>query len=968
MVSQLRADLDEELEKEPEDYPEWFLIDGVRPPASVEGELHEEASWIFQQLFSGDASESWSAAPYRLPRHDAIVQAIHWVLEMVRVEHADLPFLAVYRKDYIWCLCSFLAVGDATAGGSSGASSGPLDERRAQLEKTESEHGALRDQYFLERMDMLFRIWRLNRRWISITERRRRVHRLLQRVQESSVTAQNEPRASLISYLKQRVGEADTEAALCDVMDAVRFHFDVDWRDGDAGQSDAAPHLRQRRRDDKYHLCCSFGIESVTALFGLTAQEVGENVMLNYRRHTVRRMTEQEPMAAAMGLVNSAFGDPANILAAARYMMAAQLAVDPRMRRALRQILRERGLLSVRPTALGMQTIDEWHAYAPIKFITNKPLRVSGDANILLIRKAEMEGMLTVHVTLDAFEGPSRTLDDMCHLFADDSHVRVASLWNEQRAMALRFAVDKILLPRLAREALSELERSAHETVARICADRLFSRLAVQPYPAGASARSGGVEHRGPGNAAYDNDSVDVDAGVAHVGTGTSIEALANAARGRTRRVHQHQHQSRHEAGLARVMACYPGSMIQNLPAFIAMLDPNGDVVDFLKLGHMYDRGATLDAMTPQKEENLAVLEQFIRKHRPDVIAVSAENINSRSFVQDVYRIVDRLHIAVAATATAPVATAAAPAEGHATDEAPASAAPVDAPIPVEAVTPELGRIFASSYRAEQEFNYPVGLRHAIGVGRMMQDPLAAYAALCFRSDASNADGSTADELLALSLHPLQSAVPPALLQERLHQCFRTVVAHVGVDINRCVRYAHSAGTLPFVSGLGPRAAKQLRLAITLKQGRLDSREELLSEYDMPPKVWRCRQRAAAACMLSTWAYGSNSVSETVPDSYVSTGSTCWTARACIRRRTNMRAKSYVASPQHAAHAARRSARSVPLTDCAARLRRATVVGRRRVCGRPGDAGRLRAEHRLQRRATSTATATRTMCGSLANT
>lgn len=93
---------------------------------------------------------------------------------------------------------------------------------------------------------------------------------------------------------------------------------------------------------------------------------------------------------------------------------------------------------------------------------------------------------------------------------------------------------------------------------------------------------------------------------------------------------------------------------------------------------------------------------------------------------------------------------------------------------------------------------YPELLCEAVSLGRRLQDPLMEFTAL------ANAEN---DELLALQMDSLQSALDPDDLSSCLEIELVTRVNDVGVDVNFCLEHPHVVGMLPYVCGLGPRKA-----------------------------------------------------------------------------------------------------------------------------------------------------------------
>lgn len=72
-------------------------------------------------------------------------------------------------------------------------------------------------------------------------------------------------------------------------------------------------------------------------------------------------------------------------------------------------------------------------------------------------------------------------------------------------------------------------------------------------------------------------------------------------------------------------------------PSFFCCLDGYGEVIDFRRFNNMAKRKYTnYDKDREEKEEDLKRLKEFIDKHRPDAIVISAETRDSLSFVEEV--------------------------------------------------------------------------------------------------------------------------------------------------------------------------------------------------------------------------------------------------------------------------------------------------------------------------------------------
>ncbi|KAK2574192.1 Transcription elongation factor SPT6 [Acropora cervicornis] len=249
-----------------------------------------------------------------------------------------------------------------------------------------------------------------------------------------------------------------------------------------------------------------------------------------------------------------------------------------------------------------------------------------------------------------------------------------------------------------------------------------------------------------------------------------------------------------------RVLACSI-SPNPDTPAFLAMLDGGGQVNDYLRLRYLLNRRNTNKAKEREdKEKDLTTLKQFILKKRPQVIVVAAE-------CREAMAVVDDMKMCIA--------------ELEQENQIPS--------IPVEALDGEVARVFMGSPRSENEFReYPPLLRHAVSLGRRIQDPLSEFAALCVEED----------ELLCLRLHPFQDHVAKEQLVKCLHQEFVTVVNDVGVDPNRLLEHPHTVALLQFVCGLGPRKASFLLKSLRQQCTRLENRSQLVTVCGLGPQVF----------------------------------------------------------------------------------------------------------------------------------
>jgi transcription elongation factor SPT6 len=92
----------------------------------------------------------------------------------------------------------------------------------------------------------------------------------------------------------------------------------------------------------------------------LSAANFGENFKEEYLKNEVKSHPVK-PLEAAKEFICPQFLEPADVLNAANYMIANQLASEPAVRKAAREKMYERATVTIRPTKKGFKEIDENH-------------------------------------------------------------------------------------------------------------------------------------------------------------------------------------------------------------------------------------------------------------------------------------------------------------------------------------------------------------------------------------------------------------------------------------------------------------------------------------------------------------------------------------------------------------------------------------------------------------------------------
>eukprot|EP00741_Cyanophora_paradoxa_P009215 tig00001486_g8925.t1 len=605
--------------------------------------------------------------------------------------------------------------------------------------------------------------------------------------------------------------EALEEELVRDLDDYFRLRFvnveeilQTEAAEQEAANGVSRPRRPLRRTD--YHLYARLGLKKLAEKLGLAGWQLGVNVR-QYTQYSVEN-PEREPLDLAEEMLADlearneahrfrpkAGAEPSQtspldrVLRAARHMLAQEIAHDPMVRDRVRHFYYNYGEVTTRPTGKGTREIDSvFHMHAPVKCIRNKPISEFGDiaawenartpaskdlqrkvrAEFLHILMAEKDGFIEVEVTLpDARR--ERLEEEIRTNFLSNDVNETAQYWNEQRAEILEECLRSLLPPIMVRDMRARLARDAKVAMAETLYSRVHEMLNVQPY-------------RLPSEALHSVDHQDYErienCRVLAMCTGTVPPDPLKKEKG---------------GPVQRTMA--------------VMLDADGEVLDHLALANM---GLAVNARREEdanrKNADLDALHEFIARHEPHVVVVATNGINDRRLFMDMRSVAD--------TVKQRRALASGLRE-----------------LNVVLCDSAAARIAEASTRYQQEFaEYQPLLRHAISIGRRMQEPLAELAGLMTEER----------EMLDLRLHPLQEMLSKEERLQAIERAFIDVTCAVGADINRMLAHPHLAAPLQFVGGLGPRKAAHLLQAMgSAKSGRLASRKDLLAgNMSMKRKVF----------------------------------------------------------------------------------------------------------------------------------
>uniref|UniRef100_A0A5S6QJ45 Suppressor of Ty 6 homolog n=1 Tax=Trichuris muris TaxID=70415 RepID=A0A5S6QJ45_TRIMR len=443
-----------------EDKPERFQQRSVPvSPASTE-ELVAEARWIYKSIFAGNCLSRQGEFCRSLPI--SAVDKIKDVLNFMRNQEFEVPFIAFYRKEYVQ---PELTIGD------------------------------------------LWNIYCWDEKWCQLQNRKENLRALFKTMQEyQSDFILTNPEDPLPSEMRLLVDEdllsitrAQTFEELQDMYSFFLLYYASDVpkalqykrrklaSNSDQHPSDAEDEypqnaVKQVTSRNRYQICLDAGLGPLAGKFGLTAKELAENLQVNYARNEVAQYPQ--PFAElAQEHICKQFQDVDAVTKAAKYMVALQLSREPLIRQTVRSEYISRATISVHPTSLGRKEIDEGHVMYPYKYIRDKPIKELRRDEYLLWIQAEDNRLITLTVNTGR-RGEKSYYQEVKEkkLYYHDEYSAVAQDWNRLRDEILQICFEEMLYPIFKKEVRAKLLEEAQAFVLKRCAARMQDCLRVGPY------------------------------------------------------------------------------------------------------------------------------------------------------------------------------------------------------------------------------------------------------------------------------------------------------------------------------------------------------------------------------------------------------------------------------------------------------------------------------------------------------
>ncbi|KAF6149458.1 hypothetical protein GIB67_016996 [Kingdonia uniflora] len=561
---------DEEIRET--DIPERMQIveESTGPAPADEMSLEEESAWIHDQLLStmlhlfGKEELNEDDLNERTELSENIKHDISNLLELMHVEKFDIPFIAMYRKESFPGLLKYFEEMKIERK-EEGPIAGGTDEEDAPKLKWHKVLWAIKD---------------LDKKWLLLQKRKIALQSYYgKRYQEESQRIDDLTRLNVNQRLYESIIESLKTAESEREVDDVDSKFNLHFPPGEVGAQEG--QFKRPKRKSKYIDCKNAGLWEVASKIGYNSEQFG--LLINFENTEEFVDDKDDPETIATNFTCQDFSTSLDVLKGARHMAAVEISCEPRVRKHVRLIFMKDAVVSTNPTRDGNTAIDSFHEFAPVKWLSNKPLRMFKNADWLLIQKAEEEKLLQVTIELPLIDA---LIKQFSEYYLSDNVSNTAKLWNEQRELILNDAFFNFLLPLMKKEARSVLTVRAKNWLLTEYGKQLWRKVGVAPYK---------------------RKEADV---------GSDDEAAP------------------------RVMACCwaPGKPATTF----VMLDSAGEIVDVIYTGSLSTKSQII--IDQQRVNNdLQRLMKFITDYQPQVVVLGAVNPKCDQLKKDIYETIFKL-------------------------------------------------------------------------------------------------------------------------------------------------------------------------------------------------------------------------------------------------------------------------------------------------------------------------------------
>eukprot|EP00958_Prasinococcus_capsulatus_P006789 scaffold630_cov399-Prasinococcus_capsulatus_cf.AAC.24 len=453
--------------------PEALLAREIKMKRLMNKEHVMKTLLIDAIIYQDDETEETSARYWK--RHDlrksVLSRQIHEFLRLSVVEMHEVPYIGMHKKESIFAL---LVTEDS------------LEELEFPADEDDD------DRRQLDQWALLWRIVDMDRKWITMRHR-------AAKLKESLPKTENQGLQVLLGTLMTDLDTVHDPIKASDIESQLLLYMP------EAKKEPGRESFKRAQRKTLHAACQRAGIGELLPKIGLSAKEFSENlarfgevdpdsidIVSLQQQHQVQDdlTTGLMPEDLAESFTNKEFDAAEKVLKAARQMLAIEIAHEPNVRQFIRDLYYDLGVVTTTPSVEGNRVIDGFHRYARVKWLWKRPLtHLRASQDWLLIQSAESELLLRSRILLCDRQGNPDMLDKVRNVmrkcFTSDGVSALAKAWNDFRSQVIDEALDKHLVPLIAKEIRQDLKRSALDRYGQVFMDYAWKRLITAPIKVG---------------------------------------------------------------------------------------------------------------------------------------------------------------------------------------------------------------------------------------------------------------------------------------------------------------------------------------------------------------------------------------------------------------------------------------------------------------------------------------------------
>eukprot|EP00178_Gracilaria_changii_P025661 TRINITY_DN78_c0_g1_i3.p1 TRINITY_DN78_c0_g1~~TRINITY_DN78_c0_g1_i3.p1 ORF type:complete len:1944 (+),score=292.56 TRINITY_DN78_c0_g1_i3:324-6155(+) len=488
--------------------------------APTEPEIQDEAEWIYRFGFQ---ENPMFADITRFPASE-VKKRIVVVLSYIHIDNLDIPFIAMYRKDYI---TPYLVqpAGEVLRDfnqRSSAYESEPMPPPRGFNSLAHEDLG-IHCSFDHKRgvpagyhdgfgdWSTLWHILDLDQRYWAMLKLKKTV------IHAADEAGDNGIPDAVVENVKAMALAAEVEQSLRDAEKYLRLELQrqeaLKMKEDDMNYSNGGSKSNKRpvKRKNKYTDYCARGYRDLAREFGLTARQVGENLKgaVEYGGSVqvhVPLEADDEPMSIAtryaislednLNLQSEADNDrlaiaAGRILYAARYILMTEIVADMTVVQTARKVICKPGTVSITttPTPQGISQVGENHPLRSVTSLFEKKLEsFANTSDYVLVKRAVELGFTEMEINLqpEAINAFERMLSSAFLVSELEIISPLVEKWNQERLLI----VDEVKSA-LVKQMKEEVELELRENTAvilrhKICsaASRRFLLGPSMPNPA----------------------------------------------------------------------------------------------------------------------------------------------------------------------------------------------------------------------------------------------------------------------------------------------------------------------------------------------------------------------------------------------------------------------------------------------------------------------------------------------------